>query len=162
MGTNINPVNITYPWSGLKTFATTYKELLTLKSRIDFSLNIPKENDHGTGTAIQKVKITFTHPKDAHGVKIYGSTKSNLGIESECELDLGNNTGRIILPQFHSKAQLSEGGCSIEAPQSHPDIYTFTEEAISFFQDVLDRLTNNEYEKLQETLDQILLRKRAK
>ena len=160
MGTNINPVNNAFPWPGLRTFVTKYGELLSPNSKINFSIDIPKEGEHQTD--MQKVKITFVYPRDASGVKIYGLTKSSIGIVSECKLDLEDNTGRITLPQFNSGVQLSEEKCSIEVPEnSHPDIYTFTEEAISFFQDVLDRFVSDEDEKIQETLKQMILKRRA-
>ncbi|MBI3590922.1 MAG: hypothetical protein HY094_06035 [Candidatus Melainabacteria bacterium] len=157
MGTSVNPVINASLWHGLRAFVAGHGELLAPNSKIDFLIDIPKESGHGT--EMQEVRMTFAYPTNANGVKIYGSTKSTIGIVSECKLDLEDNTGRITLPQFNSEVELSEEKCSIEVPESsHPDIYTFTHEALSFFQDVLDRFISGEDEKIQETLKEMMLR----
>ncbi len=160
MITGINPTNNTFPWTELKSFVAKYDELFTPNSKVKFSLEIPKEgNDQ---TTVQRVKLTFAHPVDANGVKIYGETKSALQIVSECKLDLTDNTGKITLPQFNSTVSVNNEGYSINLPpNSHPDIQTFTKEAIAFFQDALERCTSDDNELIKETLEKLLSKKRA-
>lgn len=156
MGVKVNQVTTFIPWQGLRSFVWGYGDLFLPNTKTQFRMDVSKEPWNSDDT--QKVKLTFAYPGKSNGIKIYGLTKSKIGIVSEMKLDLEDAKGRITLPQFGTSIELNEKGDKVFVPSNwHPDIRTFTEDALRFFQIVLNSFLNINENVVRETLGKMLM-----